>query len=133
MNTPQIVDRSNVVALIPSYREESRIKEVASRVRLQVDNVFVIDDGSPDSTAAKARESGAEVIVHEINQGKGAAIKTGLRQVIERGFLYGMILDGDGQHLPEEIPAFIEAANRTQAQMLVGNRMSDQQFHVLAD
>ena len=125
MNTPQIVDRSNVVALIPSYREESRIKEVASRVRLQVDNVFVIDDGSPDSTAAKARESGAEVIVHEINQGKGAAIKTGLRQVIERGFLYGMILDGDGQHLPEEIPAFIEAANRTQAQMLVGNRMSD--------
>ncbi len=125
MTSSCVVNRSNVAALIPSYREEAHIKEVAIRTRLQVDNVFVLDDGSPDETAARAREAGVEVIRHEINQGKGAAIKTGFRQLLDRGFLYGIILDGDGQHRPEEIPDFIQAANETKAQFLIGNRMTD--------
>lgn len=119
------VNRSNVVALIPSFREESHIKEVAIRAKAQLDHVVVIDDGSPDGTEQKAREAGVEVIRHSVNQGKGAAIKTGFRQVLERGFLYGLILDGDGQHLPEEIPNFLQAANETGAHLIVGNRMSD--------
>lgn len=120
-----VIDRTNVAALIPSYCEASHIKEVAIRTREQLDHVLVLDDGSPDETAARAREAGVEVIRHEVNQGKGAAIKTGFRQLLDRGFLYGLILDGDGQHRPEEIPHFLKVANETGAHFLVGNRMSD--------
>lgn len=119
------VDRSNVAALIPAYYEEAQIQAVARRALAQLDHVLVLDDGSTDRTAEEARKAGAEVIRHEKNQGKGAAIKTGLRELMARGFLGVLILDGDGQHLPEEIPGFLEEANRTGAELVVGTRMSD--------
>ncbi|MGB8356159.1 MAG: glycosyltransferase family 2 protein, partial [Chthoniobacteraceae bacterium] len=118
-------NRTNVAALIPAYREEKHIFEVARRALAQLDHVVILDDGSPDATAAKAREAGAEVIVHEVNRGKGAAIKTGLKALTGRGFQYIQILDGDGQHLPEEIPRFLDEANHSQSHIILGNRMSD--------
>src|SRR5687767_14722760 len=78
------VTRTNVAALIPAYFEENRIGEVARRTCAQLDHVLVIDDGSTDRTEAEAREAGAEVIRHPHNQGKGAAIKTGLRELTGR-------------------------------------------------
>lgn len=120
-----MIDRSNVAALIPAFREERRISEVARRTKMQLDYVLVLDDGSPDATSEKAREAGVEVIRHEVNRGKGAAIKTGLRELTARGFEYVVLLDGDGQHLPEEIPAFLDEAAKTKAHFLLGNRMSD--------
>ena len=120
------VDRTNVAALIPSYFEGKRIAEVATRTLAHVDRVLVVDDGSTDETEAQARQSGAEVLRHTENQGKGAAIKTGLRELSARsGVEHILVLDGDGQHLPEEIPRFFDAANSSDAGMFVGNRMSD--------
>lgn len=118
-------DRTNVAALIPAYFEEAQIQAVARRTLAQLDHVLVLDDGSTDHTAAEARKAGAEVIRHEQNKGKGAAVKTGFRELMARGFLYVLVLDGDGQHLPEEIPAFLEEANRTGSPFIVGTRMSD--------
>jgi len=121
-----MIDRTNVAALIPCYFEERTIRDVAGRARAQLDTVLVVDDGSTDRTADEAKAAGAEVIRHEVNQGKGAAIKTGLRELGARDRIeFILILDGDGQHLPEEIPRFLAEANRTGAGMLVGNRMSD--------
>ena len=119
------VDRGTVGAAIACYCEGARITEVARRALAQVDQVVVIDDGSPDQTAEQARAAGVEVIVHERNRGKGEAIKTGLRHLLERGVEYVVILDGDGQHLPEEIGRFIAAAAATRAHLLVGTRMQD--------
>lgn len=119
-------DRRNVAALIPCYFEERHIRDVAARTRAQVDTVLVVDDGSTDRTSDEARESGVEVIRHDKNQGKGGAIKTGLRELTARQDAeWILILDGDGQHLPEEIPHFFAAANDYDAAMIVGNRMSD--------
>ncbi|HEX4086873.1 MAG TPA: glycosyltransferase family 2 protein [Chthoniobacteraceae bacterium] len=118
-------DRSNVAALIPAYYEEAHIQSVARRTLAQLDHVLVLDDGSADGTAGEARNAGAEVIRHEQNKGKGAAIKTGFKELTARGFQYVLVLDGDGQHLPEEIPLFIEEANRSGAAFVVGNRMAD--------
>ena len=116
---------ARVAALIPAYREERFIADVVARTLRQVVEVLVVDDGSPDNTATLARAAGAEVIVHKINQGKGAAIQTGLRAMIKRGVEYVILLDADGQHLPEEIPRFIEAVAREGSKLLVGNRMHD--------
>ena len=120
------IDRSNVAALIPCYFEEKHIREVAARAHAQLDTVLVVDDGSTDGTEKEARAAGVEVIRHTVNQGKGAAIKTGLRELSARmGIEYALILDGDGQHLPEEIPNFLAAANATRAPLFVGTRMTD--------
>ncbi len=115
-----------VAALIPAYCEERFIADVALRVRAQLADVLVVDDGSNDATGPKARGTGVEVITHERNRGKGAAIQTGLRALlVDRDFDYAIILDGDGQHLPEEIPRFLEAAGREGNKLLVGNRMNE--------
>ncbi|MEP6938086.1 MAG: glycosyltransferase family 2 protein [Chthoniobacterales bacterium] len=120
-----MIDRSTVAAIIPAYQEEKHIGDVARRTLLQLDAVLVIDDGSTDATAENARAAGAEVIVHSENRGKGETIKTGLRHWLKRDFVYVLILDGDGQHLPEEIERFLAAARATGNQLLVGTRMND--------
>jgi len=120
-----MIDRTNVAALIPAFREQLHIADVVRRAKQYLDIVLVIDDGSPDATSTEAAKSGAMVIRHEANRGKGAAIKTGLRELLSYGVKYVLILDGDGQHCPEEIPAFLQESNRSEAHFLLGNRMSD--------
>ena len=118
-------DREKVAALIPAYLEVDHIAEVVRRVRTQLAHILVIDDGSSDDTAGQARNAGAEVISHAQNQGKGAAIKTGFKALLERGFDWILMLDGDGQHVPEEIERFLDAASRKPAGIIIGNRMND--------
>lgn len=118
--------RANVAALIPCYFEAAKIRTVAADSRRQLDLVLVVDDGSTDGTSDEARAAGVEVVKHAKNAGKGAAIKTGLRALLDRsGVDFILILDGDGQHLPSEIPHFLAAANASGAPMIVGNRMGD--------
>ena len=118
--------RLKTAAIIPAYREEQHISDVVRRTRQQLDHVVVIDDGSSDNTARCAREAGAEVIVHGQNRGKGEAIKTGLRHWLDRQFIYVIILDADGQHLPEEIDRFIAAAAQAgDRSFFLGNRMNN--------
>jgi len=100
-----------VSIIIPAYREEDGIADVLERVRGIMDvrggsyEIVVVDDGSDDATAEKAGESGARVISHPYNIGNGAAIKTGVRNA--QGEILVM-LDGDGQHDPEDIPRLLE-------------------------
>ena len=126
MTAQPTATRANVAALIPGYFEEKHIREIATRAKAQLDRVLVVDDGSTDRTSDEARAAGVEVIRHEKNAGKGAAIKTGLRALLDgAGVEFILVLDGDGQHLPEEIPNFLAGANATGAPMIVGNRMGD--------
>jgi glycosyltransferase involved in cell wall biosynthesis len=119
------IDRITVAAIIPAYLEEKHIGDVVRRTLKQLVNVVVVDDGSTDATADEARKAGADVIVHEQNRGKGESIKTGFRYWLDHGATYAIILDGDGQHLPEEISRFIATAASSGAKLLVGTRMSD--------
>ncbi|MDQ3414965.1 MAG: glycosyltransferase family 2 protein [Verrucomicrobiota bacterium] len=120
------LDRHNVAAVIPAFHEEVHVRGVTERTCAQLDHVLVIDDGSTDATAARAREGGAEVIVHPVNRGKGESIKTGLRHWLAREAIeFILVLDADGQHLPDEIGRFLAAANTTEAGLFVGTRMND--------
>ncbi len=119
------IDRSDVAAVIPAYLEEKYVGDVVRRTLLQLANVVVVDDGSADRTAEQAKNAGADVIVHEQNRGKGESIKSGFRHWLERGATYVVILDGDGQHLPEEIVRFLAAASSGIGELLIGTRMND--------
>ena len=128
--------RSRTAAVIPAYQDEKHIGEIVRRTRERLDHVLVVDDGSSDHTAQRAREAGAEVIVHDKNRGKGEAIKTGLGRWLaaagpsggglDREVTWVSLLDSDGQHLPEEIDRFMAAAvSATQPTFFIGNRMSN--------
>jgi glycosyltransferase involved in cell wall biosynthesis len=116
--------RSQTAAVIPAYQDEKHIGDIVRRTREQLAHVLVVDDGSSDRTGQRARDAGADVIVHDQNRGKGDAIKTGLEHSLEATWV--ILLDSDGQHLPEEIDRFLAAAARaTQPTFLIGNRMNN--------
>jgi len=77
----------------------------------------VIDDGSVDGTARVAREMGVRVLAHPYNQGKGAALKTGMHAA--RGSTV-VVIDADGQHDPDDIPRLLAA--RPTYDMVMGDR-----------
>jgi glycosyltransferase involved in cell wall biosynthesis len=111
--------------VIPCLNEAAAIEAVVRQVREQLREVIVVDDGSTDATSERAARAGAEVLRHDQPQGKGAALQAGLQRAAQRGFAWAMILDGDGQHSPEDIPAFLQHASRTDAALVIGNRMDD--------
>lgn len=113
-----------IAAIIPAFNEESNISAVVRGVRPFVISTVVIDDGSTDNTSGAAADAGAIVVRHESNVGKGAALKTGFRYLMERGYDGAITIDADGQHDPAEIPLFIAAAERGD-DMVIGNRMSN--------
>ncbi len=111
--------------IIPAYREGGRVGAVVKDVCRYIADVIVVDDGSPDETAAEAERAGASVIRHVTNRGKGVALDTGFKVARERGFHFVITMDGDGQHAVSDIPRFMEAYARTGTPVLVGNRMAD--------
>jgi glycosyltransferase involved in cell wall biosynthesis len=117
--------QANCLAVIPCLNEEKAIGTVVKAVRHYLPTVLVVDDGSSDATAKTAIQEGAIVLKHEQNQGKGAALNDGLRWGLKKGFSWALIMDGDGQHASEDIPAFFSAAERTSVALVVGNRMQN--------
>ena len=112
----------DVAALIPAYRATATVGQVVAGTRAHVARVIVVDDGSGDETAARALEAGAEVLRHATNRGKGAAILTGLHALAAAGVERALTLDADGQHLPEEVPRLLAAANAHPQAIVVGVR-----------
>ena len=112
-------------AVIPAFNEEKTIGSVVEGVRPFVDRVIAVDDGSRDETAARARRAGAEVIAHDGNRGKGLAVRTGLARVFDDGFTHVLLLDGDMQHLPQEAAALLAEAERSGADVVLGERRFD--------
>lgn len=110
------------VVIIPCFNEAAGIAEVVTRVRLHLPPAIVVDDGSTDDTAPRAAAAGAEVLRHPANLGKGAALRTGFEHARVLGFAWALTLDGDGQHSPEDIPAFFACAEKTGADLVIGDR-----------
>jgi glycosyltransferase involved in cell wall biosynthesis len=112
--------------LICAYNEARHIEEV---VRLALEQnpcrVIVVDDGSTDETAELAEKAGAMVLKNPKNLGKGASIQRGFQLLRDTPCGAVIVVDGDGQHDPREIPRFLDAYRRTKIPLLAGNRMAD--------
>lgn len=112
----------NVTVILPAFNEEVSIGSIVLLSRYYADNVIVVDDGSSDRTAEIARKAGAEVIVHEVNKGKGVALKTGFAAADHLGADIIVTMDSDGQHNPAEIPKLIDPIIKGEADMVNGSR-----------
>ena len=110
-----------IVALVPGYNEGPRIAEVVRGAATHLP-VVVVDDGSADDTADRARDAGATVIRQVPNAGKGAALRAGFRHALDTGAPAVVTLDADGQHDPAEIPAFLERFGDRRAELIIGQR-----------
>ena len=110
-----------ILALIPAYNEAQRVGGVVQRAVAYLP-VLVVDDGSFDQTAAVAKQAGAQVLLQRPNRGKGAALRAGFRQALDNDYQAVVTLDADGQHDPDEIPAFLQAYCARKADLIIGER-----------
>lgn len=117
-----------VVVVVPAFEEEARIAKVIRGMPPEVDHVVVVDDASRDRTAEAAGEVGdARVVVisHANNRGVGAAIATGYRRGIaltERARDVLVVMAGDGQMDPRDMPSLVEPVARGAADYVKGCR-----------
>lgn len=114
--------KGRVLAIIPALNAERTLGRVVERTRGYIEPVIVIDDGSSDRTGDVAANAGATVLRHEVNRGKGAALKTGFAWALEHGYDGVITLDADGQHLPSEIPKFLAERESGGADLIIGGR-----------
>jgi glycosyltransferase involved in cell wall biosynthesis len=112
------------LVIVPAFNEEGNIGQVVDDILgtgLQLD-VVVIDDGSHDRTSEIARAHGARVISLPFNLGIGGAVQTGLKFAHRHGYEVAIQIDGDGQHVPAEIPRLLAPLQRREADVTIGSR-----------
>jgi len=117
---------NKIAVIIPAYNAGSTIGELIERTSRFVNrgDIVVIDDGSCDQTCKIARATGAVILRHEANRGKGEALKTGFKHVRLRNYAAVITLDADLQHDPESIPDFLLKANGFSG-IIIGTRERD--------
>jgi glycosyltransferase involved in cell wall biosynthesis len=115
-----------LLVFIPAWNEEASIPAVIADVRehLPAADVLVVDDGSTDSTAARARRAGARVASLPFNEGVGAAHQTGYMLALRAGYTVCGHLDGDGQHPARELARLVAAVEAGEADLVVGSRFA---------
>jgi glycosyltransferase involved in cell wall biosynthesis len=111
-----------LTALIAAFNEEAHVADVVKGTAPHASPVIVIDDGSTDDTAARARDAGAIVIRHERNRGKGSAIRTGLEHALKQDSSHVLFLDADLQHDPVEITRLVARAEQGRGDFVIGER-----------
>jgi glycosyltransferase involved in cell wall biosynthesis len=121
-----VLEGKSVAVVVPAFREEALIGATLAGIPLFVDRVFVVDDASPDATAARAREVAdlrVEVIVHERNEGVGAAIVTGYKRALGEGIDVTAVMAGDNQMDPAELESFVAPVARGEVDYAKANRL----------
>lgn len=115
-------------AVVPAYNPGESLSSVLEGVKRYIRpyHIVVVDDGSEDDTARMAESAGVLLIRHTVNRGKGEALKSGFGHLLALRKVDAIFtIDADGQHDPEEIPAFVDAFRTGRGDLLVGNRMSE--------
>jgi glycosyltransferase involved in cell wall biosynthesis len=111
--------------LIPAHNEEKTIRATVEGALVHVDHVLVINDGSTDGTVAALAGLPVEIVDHAHNRGKGWRLAEGLDHAIAQGAEAVLTLDADGQHDPDDIPAFLAAAQTAPDSLVMGERTED--------
>ena len=119
-----ISEKFKILCILPAFNEEGKIGVVIDKVKTVglVDEIIVANDCSTDNTKSEAEAFGATVITHEKNLGVGAGIRSGIQYGIKNGFDIGVILSGDDQHEPKELPMVLEKLAESRSNFIQGSR-----------
>jgi glycosyltransferase involved in cell wall biosynthesis len=119
-----IREDQKVLMVIPAYNEYGRIGEIVRAVKriLPSVKILVVNDCSSDDTGSESVEAGADVVTHLINLGYGAALETGYLYALQYGYEFIVQMDGDGQHLPGEVPQVLAPVLDGSADIVIGSR-----------
>lgn len=117
----------NICVLIPAYNAAGTIGSVLEKVQSLELDTMVVNDGSTDDTASVVQRHGVRFIEHPSNLGKGAALRTGFRSILQRGYELVITLDADGQHDPIEIPFLLDVFRSVKPDLLIASRAGE--FH----
>jgi glycosyltransferase involved in cell wall biosynthesis len=119
-----IMSDQKVLVVIPAYNEHGRIGGIIRSVKriLPQVSILVVNDCSTDDTGSEALQAGAIVVTHSINLGYGAGLETGYLYALKHGFEVVVQMDGDGQHLPEEVPRILNPVLNGEADIVIGSR-----------
>ncbi|MBW3603986.1 MAG: glycosyltransferase family 2 protein [Actinobacteria bacterium] len=124
-----------VVLVLPAHDEEAAVGAVVARVPARAAGhpvrCLVIDDGSTDRTAARARAAGARVVSLGRNQGLGAAVRRGLAEAVDSGAAAIAFCDADGEYAPEELERLVAPILAGDADYVVGSRFTGSIQHML--
>ncbi|MFA5156414.1 MAG: glycosyltransferase family 2 protein [Candidatus Omnitrophota bacterium] len=112
-----------VCVIIPAYNEARAIGGIVDKIKKAGLEVLIVDDGSRDNTAQVAKAAGGKVISNDVNKGKGVSLAKGFNYALSHNFNAVITMDGDGQHLPSDIPKFINRAAASDNSFFIGNRM----------
>jgi glycosyltransferase involved in cell wall biosynthesis len=118
------VSRSDVLVIVPAHDEEASLPGTLAELRRAAPwaDVLVVDDGSRDATARHAARHGAAVVSHPFNLGYGAALQTGYKCAVRRGYRFVVQMDADGQHDPADVPRLLEPLEGGKADVVIGSR-----------
>jgi glycosyltransferase involved in cell wall biosynthesis len=121
-------NNKKICAVIPCHNEETQIERVVTTMPAYVDCLVVVDDLSRDKTvevvkALQAKNSKIVLIAHEINQGVGGAIASGYKWARDNGMDMAVVMAGDGQMNPEDLPALLAPVAAGAADYAKGNRL----------
>ena len=119
---------SSIAVVVPCYREETQIRGVIETMPSFVDRIIVVDDHSPDGTADVVRacmreHPRVELLRQDQNRGVGAAIATGHKRALQLGMDVSVVMDGDGQMPPDELPDILRPVTSGQADYAKANRL----------
>ena len=117
---------AKILTIIPAFNEGKTIAQVIGGIKEKApySDILVINDGSPDTTAERAKAAGAKVIHLPFNMGYGIALQTGYKYALEKGYHYMVQMDGDGQHDPQYIKDLLEVVTSGKADVAIGSRFS---------
>lgn len=109
--------------LIPTYNNAKTLEAVISTTLEYCDDVIVVNDGATDSTPdIISKFSNITVFKHEVNKGKGMALRNGFKKALELGFDYVITIDSDGQHYPEDFITFLNKVEEVPNSLIIGAR-----------
>lgn len=113
-----------ILVVIPAYNEETRVGKVVRSVKSVVPEatILVIDDCSTDRTKEEAEKAGAFLISHPINLGYASSLESGYLCALKNEFDIVVQMDGDGQHLAEEIPKILAPLLKREVDIVIGSR-----------
>ena len=118
-----MTEERKTCVVIPTFNNGVSVRAVVEGCLRHCADVIVVNDGSTDGTGEILGSiGGITVIDYAVNRGKGYALKLGLLKAREMGFSHAITIDSDGQHYPDDIPAFLAASNEHPEAIIVGNR-----------